>query len=256
MAKVAIDAGHGGADPGAVFEGRQEKDDNLRLALAVGKILENNGVDVFYTRTEDVYQTPFQKAQAANRSGADFLVSLHRNSSPMPNQYSGVESLVYDKSGQKLEMAENINAQLEDVGFRNLGVKERPGLVVLRRSQMPAMLVETGFINTEEDNRLFDEKFDQIAQGIADGILETIRSEGAASHPEEDTFYRVQVGAFRDRNNAVRLRDELEMKDYPAFIVLKDGLYLVQVGAFKNLGNATRMEGILRNAGYQTYITT
>lgn len=256
MEKVAIDAGHGGADPGAVFEGRQEKDDNLRLALAVGKLLEDNGVDVFYTRTEDIYQTPFQKAQAANRSGADFLVSLHRNSSPVPNQYSGVESLVYDKSGQKLEMAENINARLEKVGFRNLGVKERPGLVVLRRSQMPAVLVETGFINNEEDNRLFDEQFDQIARGIADGILETIREEGAASNPEEDTFYRVQVGAFRDRNHAVRLRDELEMKDYPAFIVLKDGLYLVQVGAFKNLGNATRMEGILRNAGYQTYITT
>jgi len=256
MAKIAIDAGHGGSDPGAVFEGRQEKDDTLRLALAVGNILENNGVDVFYTRTDDTYQTPFQKAQAANQSGADFLVSLHRNSSPLPDQYSGVETLVYDKSGKKLEMAEEINERLENVGFRNIGVKERPGLVVLRRSKMPALLVEAGFINNQEDNRLFDEEFDRIAQGIADGIMETIQANGAASAPEEEVFYRVQVGAFRDRNNAVRLRDELEMKDYPAFIIMKDGLYLVQVGAFRNLGNATRMEGILRNAGYQTYITT
>lgn len=213
-------------------------------------------MDVFYTRTEDVYQTPFQKAQAANQSGADFLVSLHRNSSPVPNQYGGVETLVYDRSGQKVEMAENINSELEQVGFRNIGVKERPGLVILRRSRMPAVLVEAGFINNEEDNRIFDEEFDRIAQGIANGILETIQENSAANVPENDIFYRVQVGAFRDRNNAVRLRDELEMKDYPAFIVMKDGLYLVQVGAFRNLGNATRMEGILRNAGYQTYIAT
>ena len=64
MATIVIDAGHGGADPGAVFEGRQEKDDTLRLALAVGKILEENGQNVIYTRTTDVYQTPFQKAES------------------------------------------------------------------------------------------------------------------------------------------------------------------------------------------------
>ena len=92
--KVVVDAGHGGEDPGAVYEGRREKDDTLRLALAVGEILENSGINVIYTRTEDVYQTPFQKAQIANAENADFFISIHRNSSPEPNQYSGVESLV------------------------------------------------------------------------------------------------------------------------------------------------------------------
>lgn len=256
MAKVVIDAGHGGSDPGAVYNGRAEKDDNLKLALAVGEILRQNGVDVAYTRTEDVYQTPFQKAMAANETNADFLVSLHRNSSPSPNQYTGVETLVYDKSGDKLEMAENINAQLENIGFRNIGVKERPGLVVLRRSSMPAVLVETGFINSEEDNRMFDEEFDKIAQGIAQGILDTLQGNGAAQMPEQPVYYRVQTGAYRNLDNAVRQRDQLESEGYPAFIIEKDGYYLVQVGAFLNLGNATRMEGILRSNGYQTYITT
>ena len=107
--KVMIDAGHGGADFGATYNGRQEKDDNLRLALAVGEILSENGIDVEYTRTTDVYQTPFEKATLGNQSGADFFISFHRNSSPEPNQYSGVETLVYDKSGEKLDMAENIN---------------------------------------------------------------------------------------------------------------------------------------------------
>ena len=62
--KIVLDAGHGGTDPGAVYNGRNEKDDNLALAQAVGKILEDNGVDVVYTRTEDIYQTPFEKAES------------------------------------------------------------------------------------------------------------------------------------------------------------------------------------------------
>ena len=94
MAKVIIDAGHGGMDPGAIHEGRMEKNDTLNLALAVGDILKKNGVDVVYTRTDDVYDTPFEKAQIANRDGGDFLISIHRNSSPEPDQYSGLESLV------------------------------------------------------------------------------------------------------------------------------------------------------------------
>lgn len=58
MPTVIIDPGHGGMDPGAVYKGRQEKDDNLRLALAVGELLSQNGVDVLYTRTDDVYDSP------------------------------------------------------------------------------------------------------------------------------------------------------------------------------------------------------
>ena len=57
MAKIVIDAGHGGEEPGAVYQGRKEKDDNLALALEVGRILEDNGTEVVFTRTEDVYQT-------------------------------------------------------------------------------------------------------------------------------------------------------------------------------------------------------
>lgn len=251
-----LQSAHGGSDPGAIFEGRQEKDDTLRLALAVGEILEQNGMDVFYTRTEDVYQTPFQKATLANQENADFFISLHRNSSPIPNQYTGVESLVYNKSGEKLEMAEAINENLEKIGFRNIGVKERPGLVVLRRTRMPAVLVEAGFINSEEDNRMFDEEFDRIAQGIAKGILDTVRDSGVASMPEDEMYYRVQTGAFKNLDNAVSMNDKLEVQGYPSFIIEKDGYYLVQVGAFRELSNAVRMEGILRSNGYQTYITT
>ena len=291
--KIVLDAGHGGEDPGATQNGRQEKDDNLNLALAVGNILQNNGIDVIYTRTTDVYQTPFQKAQIANQEDADFFISFHRNSSPMMNQYSGVETLVYDKSGKKLEMAEEINEELEDVGFQNLGIRERPGLVVLRRTKMPALLIETGFINNETDNQLYDERLDEIAEAIAEGILDTLDIEGRVAQaplmqqrppmppmppqpprpqqppqppmpprpprPEQSprpTLYRVQVGLFRQKENAERLNYQLTQQGYPSYILYDGEFYKVQVGAFENLGNAILMEQRLRRDGYQTLITT
>ena len=174
MPLIVLDAGHGGANPGAVYQGRQEKDDALSLTLAVGRILENRGVDVFYTRTTDIYESPAQKAQEGNQVGGDYFVSIHRNSSPYPNQYSGIESLVYNRYGEAARLAYNINQQLEAVGFLNQGVNERTNLVVLNRTQMPSVLVEVGFINTDADNQLFDAQFDEIAQAIADGILITL----------------------------------------------------------------------------------
>lgn len=343
MPSVIIDAGHGGSDPGAVYNGRQEKDDALRLAMAVGNILSNSGVDVSYTRTDDRYETPFQKAMDANASGADFLVSIHRNSSAVPNTYSGAQTLVYNDSGIRSVLARNINNELVALGFKDDGIVERPNLVVLKRSAMPAVLVEAGFINNDKDNQLFDEKFNEIAQGIADGILTTLYgSQGDAddsdleksnvvrenddmreneSMSEENVnwnenwqnagemgrtmsgmnnsrmneemmnntmmndsrmdanmmnnsrmdsdmmnamergaccgkLYRVQVGAYRNKENADRMLNTLLSEGFPAFMVFDDGLYRVQVGAYEFLPNAIRMENQLRQRRYNTYITT
>ena len=324
--KIALDAGHGGSDPGAVYNGRQEKEDTLDLTLAVGDILKKNGIDVYYTRTTDEYETPFKKATDANNSGADLFVSIHRNSSENPNQYSGVETLVYSDTGLKAEVARNINNQLEDAGFKNLGVDERKNLVVLKRTKMPAVLVEAGFINNDKDNYLFDEEFDSIAQAIADGILESIpsgrpgnttsnksnrtdnnnnsnnnnssnsqmnNSGRTASAPidstamvnsippdnevfsvpvsssnimpqcpcdnndydtENEALYRVQVGAYRNKDNADRMLNSLLMDGFPAFIIYEDGYYKVQVGAYRILLNAIKMEQRLRRFRYSTYI--
>lgn len=247
---VILDAGHGGADLGAVYQGRQEKDDNLRLAMAVGDLLSQAGYDVKYTRTTDVYDTPYQKAQIGNASGADLFVSIHRNSSETPNQYSGVETLVYDDSGLKADIARNINEGLENLGFRNIGVSERPNLVVLNSTQMPALLVEAGFINNEEDNQRFDEQFWAVANAIADGI------ERAVGPAEPEIYYRVQTGLFRNRANAERMLYRLQSQGFPAFLTFQDGLFRVQVGAFRNMENAVRMEQQLRNQGYETLIVS
>lgn len=249
---IMLDAGHGGTDPGATYNGRLEKDDVLRLTMAVGDILSNAGYRVLYTRTTDVYESPIQKANEANNANADLFVSIHRNSNPTPNSASGVEVLVYDASGLKLEIAEAITEELSKVGFVDLGVKERPNLIVLRRTRMPALLVEVGFINSNADNQLFDAEFNAIAKGIADGIINTVENyEGTPGSGK----YRVQVGAFRNRNNANRLFNELIAQDYPAEVVAgKDGFYRVQVGSLSNLEEATALERRLKRAGYSTII--
>lgn len=205
-----------------------------------------------YTRTSDIYQTPFQKATIANQSDADYFVSFHRNSSPIPGQYTGVETLVYNKSGIKYDMAQNIAGALGELGFQNLGVKERPGLIVLRRTTMPSVLVEAGFLNNDQDNAMFDDKFDEIAQAIASAILGTLGEEEVTS----PTYYRVQVGAFKNRQYADQLLYELLDQGYPAFLLDQDGYFKVQVGAYLQLGNAIAMEQRLRDAGYSTLITT
>ena len=79
--KIVLDAGHGGGDPGAVYQGRQEKDDTLTLTMAVGEILEENGIDVVYTRTEDIYQTPFEKAKLQMNPGQIILFLLQKQQS-------------------------------------------------------------------------------------------------------------------------------------------------------------------------------
>ena len=296
--KIAVDAGHGGSDYGATYNGRAEKDDNLKLALAVGDILEKNGIDVVYTRTTDEYETPFKKATDANDAKADYFVSIHRNSSPTPNQYTGVETLVYNNSGIKSQMAANINSELEKAGFKNLGITERPNLVVLKRTKMPAVLVEAGFINNDKDNETFDKNFNQIANGIADGILKTlgitpkndtstraassevpaVKSDSAenteimptnqnkkpslpsmpACGCDDDMtpepLYRVQVGAYRNKDNADRMLNSLLVEGFPAFIIYEDDYYKVQVGAFRQLSNAIKMEQKLRKFRYSTYI--
>ncbi len=247
--RIILDAGHGGAEPGAVYDGRQEKDDNLKLALEVGRLLANEGVDVMFTRVDDTYQTPYEKAEIGNRSGADYFVSFHRNAMPQPGTASGAQVLVYENGGATAQLAEAILSNLTQAGYTGLGVIERPGLVVLRETQMPAVLIETGFLDNEADNRLFDQNFEQIARAIAGGIVRTIRQQTAGP-----VYYQVQVGAYPERNAALAACRKLISQGFPAYIVQQDGYYKVRAGAFLNMDNAVQMERRLRELNYNTYL--
>ena len=252
--RIIIDPGHGGSDPGATYNGRQEKDDALSIAMTVGELLKNAGYDVVYTRTTDVYNTPFEKATIGNEAKGDLFVSFHRNSSPMANMYNGIQTLVYNDSGFKGLLARNINKNLAALGFEDKGIVERPNLVVLKRTKMPAVLLELGFINSDKDNEIFDTKFNEMAQAIADGIIDTLNDQGIQAN--EITTYRVQVGAFRNGILANNMANQLTNRGYKAKVINEDGLYKVVVGNFENLDNAVITEQKLRSEGYNTFIRT
>ncbi len=249
--RIVIDAGHGGYDNGAVYNERVEKEDNLDLALAVGEVLAYSGIDVIFTRVDDTYISPLERAYMANEEDADLFVSIHRNSSPKPNTYSGVQALIYDEGGIKQAIAENINQELEEVGFANLGVDVRAELAVLRRTNMPALLLEVDFINSDEDNELFDDNFNEIAYAIASGILEGLNME-----TDEGPVYRVQVGLFRLLSNAQNLQNNLIAQGYEVLLVPQGEYTAVQVGSLPTMEDAAQLEQELRQLGYSTFIVS
>ncbi len=285
MAIIVIDAGHGGFDNGAMYQGRKEKDDNLRLALAVGRILKQQGYDVVYTRTTDVYQSPYEKAQIGNEAGADYFVSFHRNWAENDNTYNGVQTLIYGGDERAERMADAINEELEKTGFANLGIEERTGLAVLRRTEMPAVLIEAGFINHDRDNEIFDNNFNEVASAIAMGIERAAplqqnvtnqssrdvfedgesgdsddagcincrgrRSEGGRV---EDLIFGVEVGRFGYKTTANFMAEQLADQGIAAYVQEEAGLLHVVAGKEDSLEDALKLQRKLRSLGYHTMI--
>lgn len=249
---IILDAGHGGFDNGASYMGRAEKDDVLRLTLAVGKKLQEAGYNVYYTRTTDTYNSPYEKAELANQSQGNYFISFHRNSGVEDNLYNGVQTLVYQRNDTVDRIANNINEQLEQVGFKNLGIEEIPGLIVLRETDMPAVLVEVGFLNSDIDNQIFDEKFDQITDAIAAGIKESIPMTAQAL-PEQ---YFVQTGLFKYDVNAAYQLERLKMQGYNGQIHYEKPYYGVWVGNAKTLDEAAELQKELKRNGYTTLIVS
>ena len=267
--KVIIDAGHGGQEPGAVYEGRQEKEDALQLAFDVGNALERRGISVSYTRVSDVYDSPYEKAAMANASDADIFLSIRRNAMPVPGTASGVENLVYEDSGTAGALGRNIGEALAEAGWTDLGVKERPGLVVLRNTKIPAVLVEVGFINNEKDNEFLDANMAATADAIADGVLKTFREldeaekagrpaeetgqpggetgqpGGETSQPAEGTS-RPAVDANRPGGETSRPAGEKNPSS---------DLYVVQTGVYRQRKNAEAELLELRELGCPAYLT-
>ncbi|MBO4929022.1 MAG: N-acetylmuramoyl-L-alanine amidase [Clostridia bacterium] len=180
---ICLDAGHGGDDPGAVNGDRQEKDDNLNMALAVRDALDAAGHDnleVILTREDDTPLTLEERVEFANRNKATLFVSLHRNS----GGGQGVETWI-SAAGLKPEtaLATYIQKNLVEVGVaKDRGVKKgtagnpKTSYYVVGNTLMPACLVELGFIDDNAaDNTLLDEHFTDYAQAIADGILKMVK---------------------------------------------------------------------------------
>ena len=183
---ICIDAGHGGKDSGAVWGDRMEKDDSLKLAFKVAEQVEALGQRALLTRTDDSYPYFSERADIANNADADIFVSLHRNSAEGAR---GVEIFISSKaSSDTVEFAEDLLSALEDVGIsKNRGVKKgtvsdpKSDYYVNKLTNMTSCIVELGFIQSDEDNRLYDENMDAYAKAIAgSAVKEALRAKDEA----------------------------------------------------------------------------
>lgn len=175
---VCLDPGHGGNDSGCVSGKRHESDDVLMMAKLVKQYLEQENVQVILTRTEDKYVELRERAQCANQANADYFVSIHRNLNPLG---CGVETWTRaDYSKESNALAKAIQKRLVKVGVQqDRGVKHgtqesaSSSYYVLRRTKMPGVLIELGFIDNQRDNQLLDKHKKGYAKAIAKGIIQT-----------------------------------------------------------------------------------
>ena len=170
---VVLDAGHGGTDVGAPYYGYDEKDLVLPITLAVGELLEQQGYRVEYTRSDDTYVSLAARAEQANTQQAEIFVSIHANAFPQNPAINGVETYYLIGGERAKDLAKAIHAAvLEATGAGDRSTREA-NYYVLRYTDMPAVLVETGYMTNEEECALLasPEYQAQMAQGIANGIM-------------------------------------------------------------------------------------
>jgi len=174
--KVAIDAGHGGDDWGSTRNGLYEKDANLAIAFYLKQKLEDAGYAVFMVRDEDVQLELLDRPVYAEEANADIYVSIHLNSLESDSDATrGFEVWYEDRREDGSDvLAQNVAEELDELlETRNRGVKKDGNLAVLKYVDMPAILIECGFITSEtEREMLFTPEYQEtIAEGIFNGIL-------------------------------------------------------------------------------------
>lgn len=214
--KVCIDPGHGGSDPGAVSGKRYEKDDVLRLAIAVKPLLERQGISVLMTRTVDSDVTIATRTAAANKANCDYFLSIHRDAASASAKGAG--AWIWSKADKATAaQAQAILSRVVAVGpMSNRGVmygtpQDYADFGVNSMTEMASALLEVGFITNVEDNRKFDVRFDEYAHAIAAGVCDALGikyvetpSTPAESPSDDGWVYRVyeQIGAYSNADNA------------------------------------------------------
>ncbi len=186
---VCVDAGHGAHDTGAVLEledgtSRMEKDDNLRMAKLVQAELEALGIQVIMTRDDDSFLELYDRTLMANGMDVDALISLHRNAyylnGKMNDRVSGVEIWIHSSRPTSARQLANdmLDAILEIGGMKDRGVRYgsmtdfEEDYAINRRSLMPSMIIEFGFISNEEDNEALDANGEAYAKAIAEEVYD------------------------------------------------------------------------------------
>lgn len=178
---ICIDPGHGGKDPGASGHGVKEKDVVLEVAIELGMLLEHAGCDVMLTRIDDIFLELGDRADIANRLGADAFVSIHCNAAENRSA-EGIETFHFRGSRRGEVLAYGIQAALvsqfcpPNGKHKSRGVKDA-GFAVLRKTEMPSALVELEFVSHPRQAAFLADAKNQraLAYAIARGVLGYLR---------------------------------------------------------------------------------
>lgn len=185
---VVVDAGHGGNDWGTHFGSIKEKSLNLDIALRFGKLLEDKGINVIYTRKKDKYVNVRKRPMLANDSDATLYISIHNNNLPGNSMHQGTETLYASsvssrfKSMNDKKLAEIVESKLTGaLGTQRGGIIKRTDLAVLHHTKMPAVIAEIGYLSNKSDrSKLKSKNFRQkAAEALCDSVMEALSDMGA-----------------------------------------------------------------------------
>lgn len=155
----------------------KEKDVNLDISLKLNNLLQEAGYETYMTRVDDSYPELMDRVSLANEIGAEVFVSIHNNAHDNPS--IGGTEVLYFPNGYNGDMRDNRtlaqsihDAIMNEVDTTDRGIIQRPNLVVLKYTEMPAVIVEVAFLTNSNDvKKLKDEDFKwQVAKAIFDGI--------------------------------------------------------------------------------------
>lgn len=221
MPKVFIGVGHGGNDSGAV-KYLVEKTINLEIAIHCRNLLLSNGVRVMLSREKDENDPLTEEIQECNAFSPDLAVDIHSNA----GGGDGFEAFYYHGGGKSKELAQNIEKEVIAIGQNSRGLKTKLNAQgkdyfgFIRQTKAPAVIVEGFFVDNEIDSKENQNKLKEFGEAYARGILKTLGVKNIVKNEIENSkLYKVQIGAFKNRNNADIMANELRDLGYEPIIV-------------------------------------
>lgn len=216
--KIGIDMGHTLSGEGTGSSGCGYKEQNLtrELGKIVIEMLKKEGHTVYdctVDKSSNNAQQLIDRVNKANKQPLDLFVSIHFNACVKDEKgdgkTTGTEVLLYSTSSKAKPYAERIVKKIANVGLKNRGVKTH-NAYVLKHTKAPALLIETCFIDDRDDMNVYLKNPRKVAKAIVEGILDKTITD--ATETPKTGFYRVLVGSYRDKNNAIKKQEELKSK--------------------------------------------
>lgn len=222
MAKIFLDPGHGGSDPGAIGSKSKEKDNALNVILKLGDYLQRLGHTVKYSRKTDKFVGLSERARLANNWGADIFISAHNNAAT--SSATGFETFIYNGnvSSRTRKLQNNIHDVIaKDIGIRDRG-KKQANFAVLRGTRMPAILIEYGFITNKNDESMLINEADRLALLTANGIAKFYGQRQLKEGGLTMSQYKELKKLINDQNKKIKSLEKKLAKKQDQFSLSQD----------------------------------